>query len=81
MQIGEKRCSFITCIMQLLHKASGDDAKLRDAFPFYAAATGEDKPVNPQFRLIDKMAGLMVPGIADRYWTLKIQVYVLVMKV
>jgi hypothetical protein len=50
-------------------QASGDDAKLRDAFRSYAAATGEDKPANPQFRLIDKMAGLMVRGIADRYWT------------
>ena len=42
---------------------------MRDAFRSYAAATGEDKPANPQFRLIDKMAGLMVRGIADRYWT------------
>lgn len=70
MQIGEKKgVRLAHALYAVAAQASGDDAKLRDAFRSYAAATGEDKPANPQFRLIDKMAGLMVRGIADRYWT------------
>jgi hypothetical protein len=70
MQIGEKKGVRLShALYAVAAQASGDDAKLRDAFRSYAAATGEDKPANPQFRLIDKMAGLMVRGIADRYWT------------
>ena len=70
MQIGEKKGVRLShALYAVAAQASGDDAKLRDAFRSYAAATGEDKPANPQFRLIDQMAGLMVRGIADRYWT------------
>jgi hypothetical protein len=70
MQIGEKKgVRLAHALYAVAAQASGDDAKLRDAFRSYAAASTEDKPANPQFRLIDKMAGLMVRGIADRYWT------------
>ena len=70
MAIGEKKgVRLAHALYAVAAQASGDDAKLRDAFRSYAAATGDDKPANPQFRLIDKMAGLMVRGIADRYWT------------
>ena len=50
-------------------QASGDDAKLRAALKAYADSATEDKPVNSEFRLFDVMAGQMVKGIADRYWT------------
>ena len=70
MQIGEKKgVRLAHALYAVAAQASGDDAKLRDAFRSYAAASTEDKPANPQFRLIDKMAGLMVRGVADRYWT------------
>ena len=50
-------------------QASGDDNKIRDALRTYHASLAEDKPVNPDYRLIDTMAGMMVRGISDRYWT------------
>ena len=50
-------------------QASGDDAKIRDALKTFAASRSEEKPVNPQFKLIDSMAKNMVQGISDRYWT------------
>ena len=50
-------------------QASGDDSKIRDALRLYAASRAEDKAINPEFRLIDSMAGQMVQAIADRYWT------------
>ena len=50
-------------------QASGDDAKIRDALKQFAAARSEEKPVNPQFKLLDSMAQNMVQGISDRYWT------------
>ncbi|MBN4881777.1 hypothetical protein H3292_23375, partial [Providencia stuartii] len=42
---------------------------LRDALKTFAQARSDEKPVNPQFKLIDSMASIMVGGIADRYWT------------
>ena len=56
MQIGEKKGVRLTCLYAVAAQASGDDAKLRDAFRSgdHAAASTEDKPANPQFRLIDK---------------------------
>ena len=70
MQIGEQKgVRLAHALYAVAAQASGDDAKLRDALRSYAAATGDDKPANPQFRLIDKMAGSMVHNIADRYWT------------
>jgi hypothetical protein len=50
-------------------QASGDDAKIRDALRTFAQARSDEKPVNPQFKLIDSMAASMVKGISDRYWT------------
>lgn len=50
-------------------QASGDDTKIRNALRAYGASRAEDKPVNPEFRLIDSMAGQMMQEIADRYWT------------
>ncbi|ENU28868.1 MULTISPECIES: hypothetical protein [unclassified Acinetobacter] len=70
MQIGEKKgVRLAHALYAVAAQASGDDAKMRDALRSYAAASGEDKPANPQFRLVDQIAGLMVRGIADRYWT------------
>ncbi|AZN68079.1 hypothetical protein [Acinetobacter haemolyticus] len=70
MQIGEKKgVRLAHALYAVAAQASGDDVKMRDALRSYAAATGEDKPANPQFKLIDQMAGAMVKGIADRYWT------------
>ena len=70
MQIGEEKgVRLAHALYAVAAQASGDDAKLRDALRSYAAATTEDKPANPKFRLIDQMAGTMVHNIADRYWT------------
>lgn len=70
MQIGEQKGVRLShALYAVAAQASGDDAKIRDALRSYAASQAEDKPVNPEFRLIDSMAGQMVQGIADRYWT------------
>lgn len=70
MQIGEQKgVRLAHALYAVAAQASGDDAKIRDALRSYAASKAEDKPVNPEFRLIDSMAGQMVQGIADRYWT------------
>ena len=70
MQIGEQKgVRLAHALYAVAAQASGDDAKIRDAFRSYAASRAEDKPVNPEFRLIDSMAGQMIQGIADRYWT------------
>jgi hypothetical protein len=50
-------------------QASGDPARIRDALRSYGQSLGDDKAVNPDFRLVNTMAGLMVRSIADRYWT------------
>ena len=69
MAIGEKKGVRLAHAMYAVAaQATGEDAKLRDALRAYAASTGEDKPSNPQFKLFDKMAGLMVRSVADRYW-------------
>ena len=70
MQIGEQKgVRLAHALYAVAAQASGDDTKIRDAFRSYAASRAEDKPVNPEFRLIDSMAGQMIQGIADRYWT------------
>ncbi len=44
--------------------------KVRDALKNLCSGTYvSEKPVNPQFKLIDSMAAIMVSGISDRYWT------------
>ncbi|NHB58002.1 hypothetical protein G9F32_08185 [Acinetobacter sp. 194] len=70
MQIGEQKGVRLShALYAVAAQASGDDAKIRDALKSYAASRADDKPVNPEFRLIDSMAGQMVQAIADRYWT------------
>lgn len=70
MQIGEQKgVRLAHALYAVAAQASGDDAKVRDALKSFAQARSETKPVNPQFKLIDSMAGAMVRGIADRYWT------------
>lgn len=50
-------------------QASGDDSKIRDALRVYGQSLADDKAVNPDFRLLNTFAGLMVRAIGDRYWT------------
>lgn len=70
MQLGEQKGVRLShALNAVAAQASGDDGKIRDALRAYAASTGEDKSVNPEFRLIDQMASQMVQNIADRYWT------------
>ena len=70
MQIAENKGVRLAFAMNAVAaQASGDDTKLRNALKAYAASRAEDKPVNPEFRLLDSMAGHMIQGIADRYWT------------
>jgi hypothetical protein len=69
-QIGEKKGVRLSHAMYAVAaQASGDDAKIRDALKTFAQARSDEKPVNPQFKLIDSMAAPMVKGISDRYWT------------
>lgn len=70
MQLGEQKGVRLShALNAVAAQASGDDGKIRAALRAYAASTGEDKAINPEFRLIDQMAGQMVKNIADRYWT------------
>lgn len=46
--------------------AKGDDARLREAIRDYANFEGT---VDPDWRQIDVIAGLLVQGISDRMWT------------
>ena len=70
MQIGEQKGVRLShALYAVAAQASGDDAKIRDALKSFAAARTEEKPINPQFKLIDSMAATMVQGISDRYWT------------
>lgn len=69
-QIGEQKGVRLShALYAVAAQASGDDAKIRDALKTFADARTNEKPVNPQFKLIDSMASMMVGGIADRYWT------------
>ena len=70
MQIGEQKGVRLShALYAVAAQASGDDVKVRDALRSFSNARSESKPVNPQFKLIDSMAGSMVQGISDRYWT------------
>lgn len=70
MQIGEaKGVRLSHALNAVAAQASGDDVKIRNALRAYAASRAEGKPVNPQYRLLDQMAGQMIQSIADRYWT------------
>lgn len=70
MQIGEQKgVRLAHALYAVAAQASGEDEKMRDALKSFAQARSETKPVNPQFKLIDSMASIMVQGIADRYWT------------
>lgn len=70
IQLGEQKGVRLShALFAVAAQASGDDAKIRDALKTFAASRSEEKPVNPQFKLIDSMAKNMVQGISDRYWT------------
>lgn len=70
MEIGEQKGVRLShALYAIAAQASGDDEKIRDALRSYDASRAEEKPVNPEYRLVDAMAGQMVQGIADRYWT------------
>ena len=70
VQLGEQKGVRLShALYAVAAQASGDDAKIRDALKAFAPARSEEKPVNPQFRLVDSMAQNMVQGISDRYWT------------
>ncbi|MEN8381939.1 hypothetical protein [Acinetobacter radioresistens] len=70
VQIGEQKGVRMShALYAIAAQASGDDNKIRDALRTYHASLAEDKPINPDYRLIDTMAGMMVRGISDRYWT------------
>lgn len=46
--------------------SKGDDAHLRKAIRDFAA---NDKKINPEYRMMDVMAGSIISGISDRMWT------------
>lgn len=70
MQIGEQKGVRLShALYAVAAQASGDDAKIRDALRSYAASRAEEVPVNPEFKLLDNMAGQMIQAISDRYWT------------
>lgn len=50
-------------------QAKGDEALMRDALRAYAAT--QESAVNPNYRMIDKMAFLIMQNVSDRYWTEK----------
>lgn len=70
MQLGERGGVRLShALYAVAAQASGDNARIRDALRSYGQSLGEDKAVNPDYRLLNTMAGLMVRAIADRYWT------------
>jgi len=70
MKIAEQKGVRLAFAMNAIAaQASGDDTKLRNALRAYAVSRADDKPINPEFKLLDAMAGQMMQGIADRYWT------------
>ena len=70
MHIGENKGVRLShALYAVAAQASGEDAKIRDALKAFSHARSDEKPVNPQFKLIDAMAASMVQGISDRYWT------------
>lgn len=70
VQIGEQKGVRLShALYAVAAQASGDEAKIRDALRTFDQARSDEKPVNPQFKLIDSMAAIMVNGISDRYWT------------
>ncbi|WP_343683187.1 hypothetical protein [Acinetobacter baylyi] len=70
VQIGEQKGVRLShALYAVAAQASGDDSKIRDALKTYDASRADDKPVNPDFKLLDAMAGVMIQGISDRYWT------------
>lgn len=50
-------------------QSNGDPTKIRAALRAYGESIAEGKPVNPNYRLLNAMAGIMVRNVADRYWT------------
>ncbi len=50
-------------------QAKGDEALMRDAIKAYAAT--QDAALNPDYRMVDALAGMIVYNVSDRYWTEK----------
>lgn len=70
MAVGEQKGVRLPHAMYALAaQANGDSAKIRDALRSYAESRAEGKAVNPNFKLLDSMGGLIVRGVSDRYWT------------
>jgi hypothetical protein len=70
VQLGEQKGVRLShALYAVAAQASGDDAKIREALKTFAASRTEEKPVNPQFKLVDSMSKNMVQSISDRYWT------------
>ena len=69
-RVGERKgVRLAHAIYALSAQAKGDEALLRDALKTYGASS--NMAVNPKFRLLDAMGGMMVQTISDRYWTEK----------
>ncbi|HNI63719.1 MAG TPA: hypothetical protein PLF28_09695, partial [Agitococcus sp.] len=69
-RVGERKgVRLAHAIYALAAQAKGDEALLRDALKTYGAAN--NMAVNPQYRLLDALGGMMVQTISDRYWTEK----------
>jgi hypothetical protein len=70
MRVGERTGVRLPHAMYAMSAfTKGDEDLIRDAIRAYAA-TGE-MAANPNYRLIDRMAFLIVQNISDRYWTEK----------
>jgi hypothetical protein len=50
-------------------QAKGDEALIRDALKAYAAT--QDAALNPNYRMVDSLAGMIIYNVSDRYWTEK----------
>ena len=69
-RIGERKgVRLAHAIYALSAQAKGDEVLLRDALKTFGASS--NMAVNPQYRLLDAMGGMMVQTISDRYWTEK----------
>lgn len=69
-KLGESKGVRIThAIYAMASVASGDEKRVRDAIKLYGKTVDAEIAVNPEFKLFDKMGGIIVRNVADRYWT------------
>lgn len=50
-------------------QAKGDEALIRDALKAYGAT--QDAALDPNYRMVDALAGMIMYNVSDRYWTEK----------